>query len=209
MAEFVRQVVASLRRFAATEYLRTRLRPLALALVRTHVVAPPAAQEAVELVKPPLHRVLGIGRAEVPFPDEGGAIAGMAQVAGHGRDLRVHPATTFLDPVRHAVARLVPTGHQGGAGRTAHRPGHIAVGEAHTGGGQRVEMRRRDVLASMHPAIRIPHVVGHDEHDIGAGRLRSAHGRHRIEGQQGDERDYSFSSFLHVFTRIATGSRLL
>lgn len=51
----------------------------------------------------------------------------------------------------------------------AHTRGDIAACAAHSTGGQRIDVRGRDVDATLATQVGVAHVVGHDDHYIGLG----------------------------------------
>ncbi len=150
-------------------------------------VAVRAAEEAEELVEAALLRVHFRQRAEVPLADQAGGVAGGLEPVGEGRlGQRQALAAAGIELV--AEAGLVAAGQQPGARRRAIRPGHVAVGEPHAGGGQRVEVRRGDVLAAVEAHVGIAHVVADDEQDVGFLGLGSQAGsKHREACEDGRE----------------------
>jgi len=72
---------------------------------------------------------------------------------------------------------LVAAGHQPRAGRAAVRPGDVAVTEAHAVLGERIDVRRRDVLAALEADVGVAQVVGQQDDDVGLLRLALRAGR--------------------------------
>lgn len=66
----------------------------------------------------------------------------------------------------------------GSCGRTI-RTGNVAIAEPDSRSGQGIEVRRRNVLATVKADIRKAHVVAHDEQDV-----RLTHTRSCIGGMQ-------------------------
>ena len=66
-----------------------------------------------------------------------------------------------------AEPRLVAAGHQPGAGRAAIRARDVALREADAVPGDRVDVRRRDVLAALEAILGPADVVGEDDEDVG------------------------------------------
>src|ERR1022692_2305766 len=69
--------------------------------------------------------------------------------------------------------------------RAAKWGGHVSTGEADAVLGNRIDMRRGDVLAPLATEVGVTEVIRHDDHDIGlpAGFLLSLCGRWRQRSQ--------------------------
>src|SRR5205807_6073598 len=122
--------------------------------------------EPERVVEPALLRVELVRVSEVPLPDPPGDVPRGLQPVGNGGfgerkpDVRTGAVKLVAEP------RLIAPGEQSGARRRAVRPGNVPAGEPRAGLRQRVEVRRRDVLAPLYPDVRVAHVVGDDEYDI-------------------------------------------
>ena len=139
---------------------------------------------------------------EVPLADNGRLVARLLEELGHGLLGAVEHAGRV---VREAVGVAVLARNHAGTAGTTQRIGHKAVGEAHTIGGDAVEVGRFDValVIAAHHLRRM--VVGHDVNDVvglglglllrGAGRKEGQHNRcARKRAQQGSGE----VDFLHV-----------
>ena len=81
--------------------------------------------------------------------------------------------------------RLIATGHQAGAGGRAVRAGDVAIGAANAGLGERVEIRRWNILAALETLVGIAHVVADDEDDVGLFGVSSGeNGTERSKGSK-------------------------
>jgi hypothetical protein len=141
--------------------------------------------------------------AEVPLADHPGAITcrleqfadvalgrrhAAAQVLGlslHGGKAAVlvaHRAALGKGTRGHllleAKALLVATGHQTGTRGAAQRCAAVAVGEAHTIAPNAVDTRCLDQAVAIGRQVAVAHVIGQDDHHIGAAprRIRVGHG---------------------------------
>ena len=139
---------------------------------------------------------------EVPLADNGRLVARLLEQLGHGLLGAVEHAGRV---VREAVGVAVLARNHAGTAGTTQRIGHKAVGEAHTIGGDAVEVGRFDValVIAAHHLRRV--VVGHDVDDVvwlglglllrGAGRKEGQHNRcARKRAQQGSGE----VDFIHV-----------
>jgi hypothetical protein len=160
-------------------------------------VAVRAAEEAEELVEAALLRVELRGGAEVPLADQPGGVAGGLQTVGQRR-LRCRQAGAALLALLPlapggvefvAEALLVAAGQQAGAGRRTVRARDVAVGEPRPGLGQRVEVRRRHVLAAVEAHVGVAEVVGQDDDDVRLARLVAGPEPGRGEQPRGDQRE--------------------
>ena len=100
---------------------------------------------------------------EVPLADNGRLVARLLEELGHGLLRAVEHAGRV---VREAVGVAVLARNHAGTAGTTQRIGHKAVGEAHTIGGDAVEVGRFDValVIAAHHLRRV--VVGHDVDDV-------------------------------------------
>ena len=134
------------------------------------VVRVRSAKKPQELVEAALHRVvLGI-RAKMPLAKQRRAVAGRAQ-AIRQRPLGQRQAEPFecrpdVDVELVPETLRVAACQQARAGRTAVRAGDVAVGESDASGGERIDIGRHDVAASVHAKIGVSHVVGDDDEDV-------------------------------------------
>ncbi len=108
-----------------------------------------AAEETVELVEPALLRMeLGL-RPKVPFAHEAGDVTGGLEAVGDC-PLGEWQAAVAARIELVTEPGLIPTGHQSGPRGRAIRPGDVTTGETHARRGERVEVRRGNILA---PAV--------------------------------------------------------
>lgn len=100
---------------------------------------------------------------EMPFPDDGRFVSGLAEEFGEGLLRAVEHAGGVV--VESVLVRMLPGEHAGAAG-AAERVRHEAVREAHALFGDPVEIRGRGVAAvvAAHHLRRV--VVGHDVEDV-------------------------------------------
>ena len=116
-----------------------------------------AVEKPVVLVEPALERVGGLAPAKVPFPAEGGAIAGAAK------------GLAERDHIGAEESALAPAGVEAGDDRRPRRGALGIVVELGEPGAllrQCVDVRGPD-FAAITADVRPPHVVAHDEDDIG------------------------------------------
>ena len=118
-------------------------------------------------------------RPQMPLAHQAGDVAGRFQAIGQGGlgDGQPLGAAARIELVAEAV--LVAAGQQPRAGRRAVGPGYVSVGEPHAGSGQRVQVRRGDILAAVEAHVRIAHVIADNDQDVGSLRLRGPAGRRR------------------------------
>lgn len=138
------------------------------------------------------------GAAEVPFADEGGGVAGGAEVVGHGffadGEADAGRGVFRADGIKlETETRLVAPGEKAGARGGAERRGDVAVGETHAAGGERVEVRGGNFFAAVATEFAVAEIVGDDENDVrawrGAGR-GGVRGERCCEAEQrGEGRD--------------------
>ena len=135
-------------------------------------IAVGAAQETVEVREAALLRNLRRLRAQVPFADHAGDVAGFFQVVGQ-RGFCERKSVNAARVILMAKARLLAAGEQACAGRRAVGAGDVAVSEAHARSGEGVEVRGGDVFAAVEADVGIPHVIADDDEDVrpfGGGR---------------------------------------
>src|SRR5262245_8945055 len=106
-----------------------------------------------------------------------------------------------------AVARLISAGEQAGPRRAAIWSGNIALREVDAVLGDRVDVRRRDVLAPLKAELAVADVIAQDEQDVRFLGLR-ARGRGGNQHQSHREQialDVAIHGFLAKAGRDATG----
>ncbi len=121
--------------------------------------------------------------AQMPFPGHVGVIAVVLQQLGdRGHTLVEYALVTGfphlvrsnqLAHVTQAGNMIVRPAEQHGSGDRASRA-HVKVSVAHTFLGQTVQYRRVD-LAPVAPQVRVAHVIGYDQQEVGAFVLLSCH----------------------------------
>jgi hypothetical protein len=115
----------------------------------------------------------------MPFADQGGVVADLAQRVGQGRHGGIEP-TPGIGGVRandtgHTHPIRIPSGEQGGARGRADRAIGAHGGEEHPFGGEAVEMRGPQIRLSVGGNIAVTVVVGQDQQEVGT---LSGGGRH-------------------------------
>ena len=113
-----------------------------------------------------------LGQRQVPLADHRRRIAGCSQRLGDGHRVRFQTALVTRRALveghaPHARLVRIQPGQQRRAGRTAARS-VVEVREAQAVRGEPVEVRSLD-LAAVTAGVRVAHIVGHDDHDIGPG----------------------------------------
>src|SRR5439155_3481405 len=106
----------------------------------------------------------------MPLADQASGITGAAQAVGDGALLERQSEFLFVADVRielMAEACLVTPGEKAGARRAAIRRRDVAVVATHAAGRERVEVRRRHVLAAVNAGVAIAEIVGDDDEDVG------------------------------------------
>ncbi|OPZ04305.1 MAG: hypothetical protein BWZ10_03187 [candidate division BRC1 bacterium ADurb.BinA364] len=134
-----------------------------------------AAEEAEVIVESALVRAQSLLEADMPFPGHSGCIAQVLELFGQSlliqRQAEIFGGEAFgAGIVLEAKAMLIAPRHQAGARRRADRMGGVAVGEAHAIGGQRVDVWRGDVLATLAAQVGVAQIVGENDDDVGLGR---------------------------------------
>ena len=133
-----------------------------------------AAAETIEIVVAALQRT-EIGQPpQMPFADQRGLVTGLLQERRQGRMLRRQ-----TDLARHTRAQrlfepdgqpvLVTPGNQRDAGGGADRGIGIGLREAHTLGGDAIDVGRREIAAAVAGDIGIAEVVGENEQNVRSG----------------------------------------
>ncbi len=155
------------------------------------------AEEQIEAVA----RREKLGRvAEVPFSDNGGAVAALAeQCADGGLGGGEADARVGHERARDADALGVATGEQRGAARAAQRRRRVVARETHALGGEAVEVGREDFGRAVAAEVVVAEIVGDDVDDVGraigaeggsdreqrAGE-RAGDGRGQVQGVRGE-----------------------
>jgi hypothetical protein len=132
-----------------------------------------AAHEAEKTVEPvcagaAVSDPSGDSAAQMPFPDQPGPIAAVLQQLRQRRATDGKPAR----PLRtkrglDRAALRISSAYERRSGRAAQHAVRIRVSEAHAVSGQTIEYWRFDVFAAVAAKIGVPHVVGHDQNDVG------------------------------------------
>ena len=180
-------------------------RPIVLEQIGVHrrvgaggvlVVVDEAALEPEELVEAMGVRAVLRLPPEMPFPDEGGVVAGAFEQPRQRRRGRGEPALRILlrpDAERRLerVALLVAAADQAGARRRAGGAVGVEVGEPDAVPRQAVDVRRLDVRRAVDAEVAVAGVVRHDQDDVRAVRRRRSRGLpdRRRTGPQGQGED--------------------
>ena len=141
-------------------------------------------QHPVVAVEAPIQRLITRRLPDMPLAHHARAVTRRL----HGlRDQRLAlvEAKRLVTPDRIELETepcLRPPGEQGGSGRRTDGGGDIPRGHAGAGGGQRVEVRRRDA-SPVRAHVAVAHVVDDDHDDIGTGGLRVLPGRGTLRGR--------------------------
>jgi len=159
LAEGDRQVTLLVHRFAIAQNggvvfaLSTRLDDVLM----------PAPDEAEELIETAIHRRETFGRAQVPLAHHARHVARRLEPLRKRMGLRGQRPAEVLN----AVAMLIPATHQRRAGRRAERSVRIRIGEAHPTLREPVNVRRRNVFATVGTDVGIAEIIGEDDDDVG------------------------------------------
>ena len=174
---------------------------LGLAALTNHSERVPGVcrRDAVELVEALVLRLaVGLG-AKVPFAEDRGGVAGVAQHLGHGDFLRRQRDGRPLDRnQRQPGADGIAPRHQGCARR---RAGGLdqELRQPQTFGGELVDARRRrpaQLPAAVDPDVAVADVVGENEQDIRLRLLRGC-GRDHHGSEQGQQPEPDVSAHVH------------
>ena len=126
----------------------------------------------------------GVGFAEVPFADEGGFVADVAEgVRQRALGEREAPGGVGADDAVDAGVRRVAPGEERGARRRADGL-RVERFQNRAVAGELVEVRRLDVGAAVEAGVGVTQVVGEDVDDVG---FRRGGGRGRSSGRRGCE----------------------
>ena len=110
---------------------------------------------------------------QVPLADRGGRVAEGLQPVGDRRFFSGQPGRVGAAVELVAEARLIAAGHQAGPRRAAVGRRDVALREAHAVLGDRVDVRRRDVLAPLATQFAPAEIVGVQNDEVRlVGRLR-------------------------------------
>ena len=135
-------------------------------------------QRAVLVIEPALPGpVFAVGVSEMPFPDDGGMVAGLLEGLGQEPLVRGNPGGVGGEDHGglQAVSERIPARHQASAGRGAHRL-DVELLQAGSGFRELVDVRGLDVR-SVEADIFPSEVIGHDVKDVGLGGFGSRSGR--------------------------------
>ena len=131
-----------------------------------------AAQKAVEFIEAAAVGMKLRVRAQVPFADRGGRIAGAAQGIGDGflgERQTVNLARRIPARVEFMTeALLVASGDEPRPRRTAHGIADVAARAMHAARGEPIEVWRGNVAAALKAHVVVAKVVDDDEEDVGA-----------------------------------------
>ena len=123
-------------------------------------------------------RAYGAGQTEPPLPQHAGAVSRFFQYFRHGHVFR-QQGHGGVPP--DAPLAGVESGHQGGAGRGAERTACVALGEAHSFGGQPIDVRRWDFLLPVAAEVAITEIIRQDKNDVRLSWLRGSR-EYRVRG---------------------------
>ena len=140
---------------------------------RVRVVVDGAAAEPVEMVVAAQKRTEFRQAAEMPFADEGRAIASFPEkrrqrwLLGRQSD-DSRGGQRLLQTDREAV--LISAGDQRDAGGRADRRIGVRLQKTHAGRGETIDVRRSKVGPAVTGDVGVSEIVGEDEDDVGAAR---------------------------------------
>ena len=103
---------------------------------------------------------------EVPFADGAGRISGRLEHLRQGGESGIDHQGRIARQDLHSAPEGIHAREEGVAAGRGGRAGRIGVVEHKPGGGERVQVRRRDGPRPIAPDIPYPQVVGHDQEDI-------------------------------------------
>ena len=134
--------------------------------------------------------------AQVRLPKPAGGIAGGLEAVAEGRLLDGEPHRRGRQPARAGIEfvsepLLITAGEESGPGRTAVGTAHVAVGEPHAVGSQRIDLGRGHVGGKTLTAqFTVSQIIGQEDQDVGtparkwAGVLgRAGVGEHPSQGR--------------------------
>jgi hypothetical protein len=126
-----------------------------------------AAEEPEELVEASRHGMKLLACAKMPLAEDSSPVAGRPQPIRKSRFTQWQAELAPRADVEFMPEPLwVAPGQQSGARRAAIRTGDIRIGEADSSLCQRVDARRRNVLAAVNADIGVTHVVCHEQHNV-------------------------------------------
>ena len=158
------------------------------------VIVHHVAEEAVEVVEPPVERGVGRFQAEVPLADDGAVVAGGLEVGRNHDGIVGEVAPGVFGPVAddagdaHAVG--VAAGEECGAGGGADGAVGEEVVHGRAFGEKPVNGGRPDVRGAEGGVVAATEVIGEDDDDVGArvgGRGGFGDEQGHREGEDGDE----------------------
>src|SRR5262245_1752646 len=127
-----------------------------------------AAEESEELVEAAFLRMELRIVPEMPFSDQTGCVTRGPEAIRQRRlgERQADVCTLGAGVELMAEARLVPAGQEPGSCRRAIRSRDIAVRASGPRVRQRIDVRGRDVLASVHTEVGVAQVVRDDDDDV-------------------------------------------
>src|SRR5678815_4811810 len=130
-----------------------------------------ACQKSVELVEATRHRMKLLAASEMPFAEECRPVAvGLQTIRNRGftqRQSNIHVGGGSFQRVELVTEPLlVTTRQQTGPSRAAVGAADIGIGEVDSARGQRIDVRRGNVLTPVDTDIRVTHIVGDDDNNI-------------------------------------------
>ena len=134
------------------------------------------SQMSVKLVESTLHRMAGGNvSAQMPLSNNPGMITGGPQEFRNGFLLSGEAHIGILRLVLGVSLEAKPLGiaggHETGARRATDGVGNVPVGATHSVPGNGINMRRRNVLASVEADVRIAQIVAHNHNHVGLPNL--------------------------------------
>ena len=118
-----------------------------------------------DFIKAALVRLILGFVAEVPLPEDAGAITGLLQLLGQRGGSQSHPLT-FQDGVGDAVLELMASGQQSAARRSAGRR-DLEIDETDALAAELVQVRGLEDRVTVGADIAVTLVVRKDEKDVG------------------------------------------
>ncbi len=114
-----------------------------------------------------------VARSQVPLSNCRGLIAGLSQYVRHGHGCGIKAPPETLDDLDVCVefetkSLLVLPGQQSGTRRAARCRRYISIGELHTAGHQRVDMRRRYLSRTEAADVRVAEIITEDHDEVEA-----------------------------------------
>jgi hypothetical protein len=129
-----------------------------------------STEKTEKLIEPAIHGHESRSRSEVPFAHHERRVAGGLEALRQCNGLCWQRAGEVLD----AVAVFVSAAYQRRARRRAERAVGVGVGESDAGFRDAVNVRRRDVLATVRADVGVTHIIGENDDNV---RLGLQHGQ--------------------------------